>query len=791
MGNKLSQAANHPLEFLFLGEKDREHDIADQHITDAFSGCCFCFWLVMLILIIVYGTVNGKPGRLTHAIDYQGRLCGTDDGVASLPYGYWCADSAWDGDFPSHLYVPGNKMLYKGATCLASCPTDASTTVNCPTWELSDFNEMSDGVYTSGNYSGATFSKHLEITVTQSVVAQKSYATEAFRGQFCLPTWSAESSLRSEIINGPLSGTTFLASALGSLVNACPLIFIAWCCANCCGWAMIGALMYYTGIYILAVESLTVVLLFILSVFFLVAACCCCITNSSPHDEGYKSLNLFYSAYDSVEARCWSITTGILMAILALLYGAFTYVSMPVIDRSIGIFFAAREVFMDAPVMFLLPVVWSFILIGVVLLLMYFFQYVMSLGSIDSELVKVGDYSFSGLMSFYSYEWYQQPLIVFYLFMTWWTAETVIQMFIYTVGCAGTYYFLADQASKGGSSAAAVAHGPGKNVKVRVAGADNNLQNRDAMIQGDKLVVDLNPHPSRGSGASVQGHKNVNKGLSLFQGKYWSGLFMHFGSFTFGALMIPLWRIFRCFANIANLILLSATKESSSYREDVSVGDKTLALVDMFAAGIKNLLDILHRNTYTHMFLEGELYFIPCCFEQFDKIQRCGGGVLFLMSSLTFFEFVNVFFFSLLNTMLFTVLVLQVDIFTEPDSDYYVADPIFVTFMIFAISLVTIFMYTSLFNHVADTLLYNFDFWRSPEKGAKTIECCPVALKSLLKAEVGCAPGPVHAHTTPSKLAYTGATAAAPPMSSLTSPIMNSLNPAMTTARANLMSTFR
>ena len=42
-----------------------------------------------------------------------------------------------------------------------------------------------------------------------------------------------ENSIRTEIMEGPLSGTTFLASALKSLVNACSLIYITWCCANC------------------------------------------------------------------------------------------------------------------------------------------------------------------------------------------------------------------------------------------------------------------------------------------------------------------------------------------------------------------------------------------------------------------------------------------------------------------------------------------------------------------------------------------------------------------------------
>ena len=48
-----------------------------------------------------------------------------------------------------------------------------------------------------------------------------------------------------------------------SLVKACPLIYIAWCCANCCGCAMTAALVFYTGTLILAVEGLTVVLKFV------------------------------------------------------------------------------------------------------------------------------------------------------------------------------------------------------------------------------------------------------------------------------------------------------------------------------------------------------------------------------------------------------------------------------------------------------------------------------------------------------------------------------------------------
>ena len=94
-----------------------------ESIREKKRGCTDCLCLLFLLLswaattvvgLIALGVIvdprlpGGNPALLTHALDYNGRICGYGDGVTGKPFGYY--------------------LLDKTAICVSSCPTASNYT---------------------------------------------------------------------------------------------------------------------------------------------------------------------------------------------------------------------------------------------------------------------------------------------------------------------------------------------------------------------------------------------------------------------------------------------------------------------------------------------------------------------------------------------------------------------------------------------------------------------------------------------------------------------------------------
>lgn len=66
------------------------------HLSHTLQILLIATWVAMTIVgLIVLGAIkdsklkSGNPYKLTHAVDYDGRICGYSSGVKSKPYAYY------------------------------------------------------------------------------------------------------------------------------------------------------------------------------------------------------------------------------------------------------------------------------------------------------------------------------------------------------------------------------------------------------------------------------------------------------------------------------------------------------------------------------------------------------------------------------------------------------------------------------------------------------------------------------------------------------------------------------
>merc|ERR1719261_2138495 len=111
-------------------DEDHGDTMAPRSHTDV--PCCGLYILFMVGMgwIIIYSLQNGDPRRLTHGMDYQGRLCGVHGDVTDRPYIFWCRESnesalglASDKDFRQGSYP--TDLLLQNPICVEKCPKNS------------------------------------------------------------------------------------------------------------------------------------------------------------------------------------------------------------------------------------------------------------------------------------------------------------------------------------------------------------------------------------------------------------------------------------------------------------------------------------------------------------------------------------------------------------------------------------------------------------------------------------------------------------------------------------------
>merc|ERR1719261_484409 len=115
-------------------------------------------------------------------------------------------------------------MIEGSTVCVSNCPTTDAFNLQCLMPAFHNFT-----AYQGGVIGGATNVETLEMTLTQSVVKQKSYPTTLYGGAFCLPdpTTDVGKELRNLLLDGPWGSFYRPYVTILSLYHAWPLFAIA------------------------------------------------------------------------------------------------------------------------------------------------------------------------------------------------------------------------------------------------------------------------------------------------------------------------------------------------------------------------------------------------------------------------------------------------------------------------------------------------------------------------------------------------------------------------------------
>lgn len=740
---------------------------------------------------------DANVDRLTHAMDFNGQICGKDAGVEDKPYLYVCGASEAGKTKVSTGEYP-NRLDFKSKTCVSECPGVNGSLIDCISRPLVFPREKdcaTEGcVQQLANGVNVQIRKSVTWEISQSISQQYSYPTEPYRGELCVPFWDAPNGLRDQLISGPHSSTSSLAQAFGSVMNAWPVLLIVFGVATLLSVIFLFLMSRYAGLVLLISLGLEAFLIGFIGAFLAVGIF------FSPFDEtgSYYQWNPIYRSVYGESARVLTFFLGLLNIGLCILMCRAAKHSIARIDEAIGIIHASFEfIFPEAMIPFgkpetapysqwfqssllfliLVPFVSAVVVCAVVGGLMYAYMLVMSAGAVESRGVWINSQAFPSLSKQVT-----KPLdgvlwdlcVLIYGAGMIWTAELMIGMIQYvTTFCVCEWFFfpIKDVPNDDKSSQPFIAaYGKyGQKVEnVRVHGVDavlggrrtGYIENDTQRGRGKVLVV---PIGQRGPDGRDFLHERATIEVKAHEfGWVGSGLYALFRSHV-GSLLWLSWPVFlsRPFRMLSEVIKFLLTPPSdvvirNAYIEDdpKTLYDIIVALGGLFTGFINHRFGGFSRDTYVDLVLRGSNASGAAGHVQ-EFILKAGGVIAFMHGMTRIYEIVGVFFLSAVSTLVGFCMMTSMDMFREPTGSNYIEDPAAMTFLCLLISVLVAFNWMSLFSNTADTLLYCFLWTRKELAKRDTVippldheQCrernrdkyCPNALLSILASETAEAP---------------------------------------------------
>lgn len=720
--------------------------------TDWF--CCIAFVACIAAsgLLVFYSIIDGNTQRLTHGFDWDGRLCGIDEGVSDKPFLYFCGsmDRDTEGVYPRTLNP-------ESSACVETCPTNTSDEIPCLMKEFRNFTQL--GYLENGNL---TFLETLNLDITQTVTKQKSYPTEKFHERFCvprvkeLPDGSEDNTLRSFIVNGPLRQQTRIAMAVASFRHAWPVIIVTALLAVILGLGYLYVLKSYAGPLIFASLITASVLMAILGVFYVLG-----IFFSPWNNEGaYQQLNLIFRTFPGWAGYAYSVLVGGFLLLLAAALAWTTYSSIDKIDESIGVIQAACDcMFASGPGKFDLlahPIIFGFSMMVLIVLLVYGGLLISTVGSLRDDDIHFNDEHIKGLKRMFVQPPCWHLVLVFYGFCSIWLLEVIVALsqFVVSYAVCSWYFEPLDEKDGPDNSLPYLDAAKGKHQKkvdnVRVHGVEGTQGERSGYVengpQGKVLVV---PIGRRGPGAKdfmpVDDHnweKDMQCGICLQATT--TALWFHLGSLALGALIVPITRPLRWSAQAIKALLGSGKgdqDQSGGVYDDIE--DKPILGICTGGCGLlAGVLDHIFggygKIAYVDIVLCSSNFWTAGK-DAFNFVVQAGGVVAFLHGGTALYEMIGVFCITVICGFLSHIMLTRIPWFSHEDSAWYVSAPWMMTLLSSLTSLLIAHGFMSLFNVTADTLLYVFA-WSRKHYLDEIKKYCPPSLKNLVSEEMDVAP---------------------------------------------------
>eukprot|EP00931_Biecheleriopsis_adriatica_P039981 TRINITY_DN22877_c0_g1_i1.p1 TRINITY_DN22877_c0_g1~~TRINITY_DN22877_c0_g1_i1.p1 ORF type:complete len:813 (-),score=142.82 TRINITY_DN22877_c0_g1_i1:120-2558(-) len=715
---------------------------------------------------------SADSDRLTHAMDYDGRICGKSSGVQDKPYLYVCgaSNAGTTGAFP-------NSLDFKSKTCVSSCPGLNQTLIPCiarPFVFPRERNCATEGCVENG----VQIRKSVTWEISQSISYQSSYPTELYRGELCVPQWDAPYGLRDSMISGPTSSVSQQAQAFGSILHALPVLGIVFLFATLLSLSFLFVMSHFAAPVLFIALGLGA---------FMVGFVGCWLTVGiffSPFDEtgGYQQWNPIYRSVYGESARVLTFFLGLVNIGVCVLMCRATQHSIGRVDEAVGMIHAAFEFVFphDRSSLFFLLLV-PFLSAAVVCILMgvliFCYTLMLSAGAVEAQGVWINGKPYPSLSKSVT-----KPLdgslwdvaTFIYGFGMIWFAEVMVGVIQYVTSyCVCTWFFVPIQPKDipdNSSQPFIDAYEKyGTKVDVRVQGVD-------AVVRGGKRTGYIEDDAERGRGqvlvvpigqtgpdggdfyeetAEIEIKKHECDWVCEALG---AALGPNLGSLIYLAWPVFLSRPFRMIAEVLKFLLTPPSDNviRNAYIEDdpKTLYDIIVALGGLVAGFVNHWFGGYSRDAHADIILRG-VDAMTAAGDVQEFVLKAGGVVAFMHGMTRIYEIIGVFFTAGISSFVGFSVMTSVSSFRDADGSLYVEDPMAMTFLCMLVSTLVAFNWMSLFSNTSDTLLYVFLWtrkqlakddgtmppldWEACEENGKQ-RYCPSAILSILQTETDEAP---------------------------------------------------
>jgi len=672
----------------------KEGRVESRTITDKTGMLMFYAFVGGMVACILSGIWYGNVRRLTHGSDWKGQVCGYDEAVKDFKYMIFCGSPERVGEYP--------KYILEGSTaCVQTCPTDATMTINCLMPAFHNFTS-----YQGGSIGQTPNVETLEMTLTQSVTVQNAYPTEEYGGRFCLPS-TKNPELRDLIINGPWGHYYRPLVSIGGLMDAWPLLVISGATACLIGWFWVFTLSRCAGPLLFGTMVLSTLLSLAAGLFFFWAI----LIDMDNPDAVYTTFNPIMSVFIGDEAKIYSIITGIILILMAVICGALTLSSLTHIDEMVGLLAASCECINKGYTLKLFPVfqslsllvlLFGFILVGLPM--------VASLGYLDYSEIAINGEGVQGLQRVWKKHPIQGLELCYYFVGIFFILECYIQFGHYVVAYTVASWYFTPGTTKQlppNKMLEKASGGMGKNVEVRVAGVDANYGMRQGtMVEtqaGRMLVVPVGkrgPGLGRNDMVTAEFVKGDIPCGALLMGSV-SVLFFHVGSIAVGAPVIFIFRPFRMVSQcVSGFLTKTAAPGGDAQNQNIK------GCLSLFSACLEQAFGKYSKTAYTELVLNGQDDFFTCSQTAFQFLVQSGGSIAHLHGAMMLYEIFGTLFITLVCGWMTLILQDELDMFNDKTSSYYIEDKNASVIAAMIVALAVAWTWMSLWNNTSDVLLY-------------------------------------------------------------------------------------
>lgn len=706
--------------------RDSKGAVVSRSCTDKSTLFVFFLTLSCMVMMVLWSLVYGQANmnRLTHAMDYAGRICGIDAEVKDKPYLYVCglSEAGREGLYP-------RKLDYNSRTCVSSCPSSNTSTIPCLGRAFVYPKPSQGGV----GQNGITYLQSLTFEISQSVSDQISYPTELWHGKLCRALEGAPNGLRNELITGRHAVSAHIAGAVGNIRNGFPILIIVTVLACALGYLFLWGMRKFAGPLILISLIAGIAVLAVGAFFFLIGIF------FSPYDESsaYYQYNFIYRSIYGEQARVLTFLTGVALGALAYLMLQTTRHAYLKIDEAVGIIFAATECIFDWGAYITLnpvvPLISAFVTLTLVFMLVFFYAIAASVGDIQSRSISVNSHSYESLAKEITYPPMWNLALALYVFGSIWICETVLgmmQMVTSYIVCCWFFTPIQDVPNDDPVSMPfrQAYSGYGEHVEnVRVHGVDGvyggyrggYIEHDTVRGRGKVLVVPVGwKHPNGRDFlpevASIQ-HKPHSCAAGI------EGFFIsirHFGSLLRGAWPILLSRPLRMAAQLIKFMMTKAERDLTGplpkyivEEEETTLASLCFSFGGLYTGFTAHYFGGYCKDAFVDIVLQATDW-KKASSDVHDFVLKAGGAVAFLHGTVSIYEMMAVFFITVISSSTGYIIMTCASVFNDPSGALYIDDPLWMTVLALVLSGMVAFKFMSLFNNTSDTLLYTFAWAR-------------------------------------------------------------------------------